>query len=91
MKTGVQVFVRGVVQDVSFRYHTKVTATKLGVFGWVRNLPDGRVEAVFEGEQDAVEKMVEFCKTGPWSAIVQDVVVKEEGWSGKYTNFEIKR
>jgi len=91
MKTGVQVFVRGVVQGVNFRYHTKVTATKLGVFGWVRNLPDGRVEAVFEGEKEAVEKMVEFCKTGPWSAIVQDVVVKEEGWSGKYTNFEIKR
>lgn len=91
MKTGVQVFVRGVVQGVNFRYHTKVTATKLGVLGWVRNLPDGRVEAVFEGEKEAVEKMVEFCKTGPWSAIVQDVVVKEEGWSGKYTNFEIKR
>lgn len=90
MKTCIHVFVRGVVQGVNFRYHTKAAAIKLGVFGLVKNLPDGRVEAVFEGEQDAVEKMVEFCKTGPWSAIVQDVVVKEEGWTGKYTSFEIK-
>jgi len=90
MKTRIRVFVRGIVQGVNFRYQTKKNAAKLGVSGWVRNLPDGRIEAVFEGEQEGVEKMVEFCKTGTFSAIVQDVTVKQEDWTGEYDKFEIR-
>lgn len=55
------VFVTGRVQGVGFRYSTVDTASQLGLTGWVRNLPDGRVEAVFEGVRDIVEDMVRWC------------------------------
>lgn len=65
MKARAHVFVTGVVQGVFFRSETARLAQRLGLTGWVRNLDDGRVEAVFEGEQEDVKKAVEFCKRGP--------------------------
>jgi acylphosphatase len=67
------VFVSGRVQGVFFRDHVQSMATELGVGGWVRNLPDGRVEAEFEGAADLVERMVRWCATGPPRARVTRV------------------
>ncbi|WP_135534409.1 MULTISPECIES: acylphosphatase [Halostella] len=72
------VFVSGRVQGVYFRATTRDTARENGVDGWVRNLQDGRVEAVFEGPEDAVEEMVEFCHEGSSSADVETVEVEYE-------------
>ena len=86
----VHLFISGRVQGVFFRYNTKRVAEKLGVFGWVRNLEDGRVEVVAEGEEDKIDKLIEFCKRGPPLARVDKVEVKEEEFRGKFDRFEIK-
>ena len=70
--------VRGHVQGVSFRDTIREAAEARGVAGWVRNRDDGTVEAVFEGDSDAVEAMVEWCRSGPSKADVEDVEVSEE-------------
>jgi acylphosphatase len=73
-----RVFVEGWVQGVSFRHNTFLEAARLGVSGWVRNLPDGRVEAVFEGQRDAVEEMLVWIHRGPEQAHVQSVAIHDE-------------
>ena len=83
------VWVSGFVQGVFFRYETKAEATRLKVNGWVKNLRDGRVEAVLEGEEEAVEKIIEFCKKGPPGAEVSGVEVKWEEWKGEHKDFRI--
>ena len=65
MEARAHVIVGGRVQGVFFRQRTKGKAEYMGITGWVRNLPDGRVEAVFEGDEEAVKKLAEFCKRGP--------------------------
>jgi acylphosphatase len=80
-----RVKVSGDVQGVFFRDSTQSEAQSRGVAGWVRNSPDGSVEALFEGEPDAVEAMIEFARSGPRSADVRDVDVSDqepEGLSG---------
>lgn len=67
------VIVSGRVQGVWFRESTRRTAEELGLSGWVRNLPDGRVEAEFEGSRDAVEQALAFVREGPEHARVDDV------------------
>lgn len=84
------VYVSGRVQGVFFRENTRRLAQKMGVTGWVRNLPDGRVEAVFEGEKEAVRKMIEFCKRGPPAARVDDVEIIWEKPRGEFLDFEIR-
>lgn len=77
--------ISGRVQGVFFRDTTRREAHRHGVCGWVRNLPDGRVEAEFEGERGAVEAMLAFARTGPEHALVEDVEVSSvdpEGCSG---------
>ena len=84
------VFVTGRVQGVYYRANTRETARERGVEGWVENLADGRVEAVFEGPREDVEAMVEWCHEGSPSARVEDVEVgygDPEGLEG----FEIRR
>jgi acylphosphatase len=70
------VLVSGVVQGVGYRYSTVEQAQKYGLDGWVRNLPDGRVEAVFEGAQTTVEAMIRWCWKGPATAKVKDIAVE---------------
>jgi acylphosphatase len=70
--------VHGSVQGVFFRVETRDRARSLGVSGWVRNLPDGAVEAVFEGEEPQVESMIDWCHRGPSGADVRDVDVAWE-------------
>lgn len=65
--------VRGLVQGVAFRHHTKVRARELGLVGWVRNLPDGTVEVRAEGESAAVDELMRWLRTGPPSARVEGV------------------
>jgi acylphosphatase len=84
------VFVSGRVQGVYYRATTRDTARERGVDGWVRNLDDGRVEAVFEGTEAAVESMIEWCHTGSPKARVDDVSV-EYGDPDGTEGFEIKR
>jgi acylphosphatase len=72
------VVIRGLVQGVFFRDSVRRLASSLGVSGWVRNTGDGAVEAVFEGEPDAVARLVEFCERGPRGARVDDVEVSAE-------------
>ena len=91
MKARAHVFVTGMVQGVFFRSETARLAQRLGLTGWVRNLDDGRVEAVFEGEKEDVKKAVEFCKRGPSGAHVQGLEVKIEDWKGEFLGFLIVR
>lgn len=85
------VWVSGRVQGVFFRAHTKELADRLGLTGWVRNLPDGRVEAVFEGEEEAVREAVEWCRRGPPLALVERVEVRYEQPTGEFRDFRIVR
>jgi acylphosphatase len=73
-----RVVVHGSVQGVFFRDTTRRTAERHGVAGWVRNCPDGTVEAVFEGDEDAVGRLVAFAREGPRGAAVEHVDVHEE-------------
>jgi acylphosphatase len=77
MKRG-HVIVRGRVQGVFFRAEARDRATSLGLGGWVRNNPDGTLEAVFEGEDERVDSIVEWCRRGPALAQVEDVEVSWE-------------
>jgi len=77
-----RVLVHGSVQGVGFRVSVARRAEQRGVAGWVRNRPDGAVEAVFEGEPAAVEALVAFCRAGPRGASVDAVDVVEEGPEG---------
>ncbi|RQG99056.1 acylphosphatase [Natrarchaeobius oligotrophus] len=88
-RTRAHVFVSGTVQGVFYRATTRDTARDSGVDGWVTNLADGRVEAVFEGPEDAVESMVEWCHEGSPAAEVEDVAVEYEEPQGE-SGFEIR-
>jgi acylphosphatase len=90
MKIRAHVFVSGRVQGVFFRSETRDEAKKRGVKGWVRNLPDGRVEAVFEGEEREVKMLIEFCKRGPSGARITDVQVIMEDYTGEFNDFEVR-
>jgi acylphosphatase len=85
-----EVIVHGFVQGVWFRQSTKDEAMRLGVAGWVRNLPDGSVEAVFEGEKKKVEEIVGWCHRGPSGAQVAKVDVSWERFTGEFFHFDIR-
>ncbi|WP_049925828.1 acylphosphatase [Halopiger goleimassiliensis] len=88
-RTRAHVFVSGTVQGVYYRANTRDTARENGVDGWVKNLEDGRVEAVFEGPKADVEAMIEWCHTGSPAADVEDVAVEYEEPRGE-DGFEIR-
>ena len=81
------VFVTGYVQGVFFRHSMSQVARAAGIIGWVRNLPDGRVEAVLEGDEPDVERLVTWCDTGPPHATVQQVEVTWEQASREFSGF----
>jgi acylphosphatase len=84
------VYVSGRVQGVFFRASTREAATRFGLKGWVRNLRDGRVEAIFEGTEDDANRMLAWCQHGPSGAIVNRV---EEAWeeaTGEFSGFEVR-
>jgi acylphosphatase len=89
-KVRTHVFIEGRVQGVFFRANTREEASLLGLTGWVRNCWDGRVEAVFEGEREKVEKVIAWCKKGPPGAMVRDVEINWEQVTGEYDTFSIE-
>lgn len=78
MKRRAHVFISGRVQGVNFRAHTQRRARALALDGFVRNLPDGRVEAVFEGDEERIKQMIDECRLGPPAASVDRVDVEWE-------------
>lgn len=86
----VHMTISGKVQGVFFRDTTRRTANDLGVTGWVKNLSDGRVEAVAEGPENAVDKLVEFAHEGPARANVKNVEVEEETPTDEFSDFSIR-
>jgi len=89
MKVRVHVFVSGRVQGVFFRWETKRVAEAKNVKGCVRNLEDGRVEAIFEGEEGDVAQVVDFCRSGPPLADVDNIEVSDEKYTGKFKVFNV--
>ncbi len=81
--------ISGLVQGVAFRYYTRREASRLGLTGWVRNLSDGKVEAVFEGEEGLVAEMVQWCRQGPPGASVSGVRTKYEPVTGEFSRFDV--
>ena len=90
MKTRAHIFVTGRVQGVFFRLETKRNANFYNVKGWIRNLPDGRVEAMFEGEKEDVEKLIAFCKRGPLGARITNLESTWETYTGTFERFKVK-
>ncbi|MFP3908690.1 MAG: acylphosphatase [Archaeoglobaceae archaeon] len=90
MISRIHVYISGRVQGVFFRDSTREKARELGVNGWVRNMRDGRVEGVFEGDEDKLNKMVEWCHEGPRSARVDKVEISKEEPVGE-EGFSVKR
>jgi len=90
-KRRVHVWIEGRVQGVFFRAYAREAAVAEGVSGFVRNLSDGSVEAVFEGEPDKVERMVQWCYEGSPLSHVDRVDLREEVYKGEYNGFEISR
>ncbi len=89
MKVRAHVFISGRVQGVFFRSTAKEWADELGIKGWIRNLPDGRVEAVIEGDKDKVDEMLELLRRGPPLAVVEDVKIDWEDYKGEFRDFRI--
>jgi len=84
------VIVSGRVQGVWYRGYTQRAASAAGVHGWVRNLPDRRVEAVLQGERTAVERVIELLRTGPPGAAVTDCVVSWRTTGERFHGFDIR-
>jgi len=81
--------ISGRVQGVFFRMETKRAADRFGVSGWVQNLRDGTVEAVFEGDRNQIDDILAWCKEGPPRAKVTDVNISWEDYSGEFRKFDI--
>jgi acylphosphatase len=85
-----QVIIHGIVQGVFFRASTRDEARRIGVGGWVRNLPDGTVQALFEGEKKKVEEIIGWCHKGPPGAQVTRVDISWEPYREEYRQFDIR-
>ena len=88
-KSRAKLIIKGIVQGVNFRYYTQREARKYGVTGWVRNLPDGSVAALFEGEEEDVEAMIQWCRHGPPGARVTKLIAQPEEYLGEFKSFSI--
>lgn len=84
------VYVSGRVQGVFFRDSVRERAEQLGLIGWVRNIPDGRVEALFEGPSESVREMVRWCEEGPSHADVENIDTEFEAPRGDLGGFEVR-
>jgi acylphosphatase len=90
MRVARRFLISGRVQGVGFRFFAAAAARREGVHGWVRNLPDGRVEAAAEGESAAVERFERAVRQGPRGARVEDVEVDDDLPAGRETGFDIR-
>ena len=86
-----RILITGLVQGVFFRREMTDLARRLGISGWVRNLPDGKVEALAEGERARLDELVRFCHVGPRGAVVRKVEVEWSGYTGEFRGFRITK
>ena len=91
MKKAVKLVVDGTVQGVFFRQFVKDSADKFGLFGFVRNLEDGNVEVVLEGDGDKITQIIEIIKKGPEHSQIRNVSVEEQKFSGEFKEFKVLR
>lgn len=89
-KVRVRLLISGRVQRVFFRVWTQNQAEKLGLTGWVKNTPEGKVKAVFEGEKEKVEEMVKNCQQGPKRAKIDEIKKNWRKATGEFEGFKIK-
>ena len=85
----VQALISGRVQGVFFRAYTRDQAVARGLTGYVRNLPDGRVFAVFEGDREKIESMLAWCRQGPPYAAVDEVLTEWQPYQGEFPDFRV--
>ena len=85
----VHIFISGKVQGVFFRQALKVIAKKNNVVGWVRNLPDKRVEAILEGDSKSVNSVIKWTRVGPANSRVEDIQVSNEEFRNEFSTFEV--
>jgi acylphosphatase len=85
----IHIFITGRVQGVFFRQSTRVMAIKNNVTGWIRNLDDGRVEIVAEGEESNINSLTDWCKTGPANSRVDEFELLDEDSTGEFENFDV--
>ena len=86
----IHIFVTGRVQGVFFRQATRVIAIKNNVRGWVRNLDDGRVEILIEGDDKCIDSVIAWCDCGPANSRVDDIQINNENYLGSFENFEVR-
>lgn len=86
----IHAFISGRVQGVGFRASTRRMANRLGVKGWAKNLMDGRVEVIAEGEKEEIEKFIDFLHDGPSVARVENVQIREEEYKEEFERFSIR-
>lgn len=91
MKVQAKILISGIVQGVFFRREITDLARRLGIVGWVRNLPDGRVEALAEGDKSRIEELIRFCHVGPAGARVRSVEVVWSDSTEDFRGFRITR
>jgi acylphosphatase len=89
MKIKLKVIISGKVQGVFFRVNTKNKAEQFGVNGWVKNTSDGKVEAVFEGDENKIYEMIEWCSKGPSNSKVTKIDIIKKKYKNEYDNFSI--
>lgn len=87
----VQVIVHGHVQGVGFRYNTQLEASRLGLTGYVKNLPNGTVKIIAEGPPQAINQLLEWAKQGPPAAVVREIDFSYTGANGEFSQFQIER
>ena len=85
----VHIYISGFVQGVFFRANSVRNAKLLGVTGWVKNLPDGRVEIMAEGNERIIDQMIEWCKKGPRGAKVENIHIENLPYNGEFNDFII--
>jgi acylphosphatase len=91
MEARARILITGLVQGVFFRREMTDLARRLGVSGWVRNLSDGRVEALAEGDRIRLDELIRFCHVGPRGAVVRRVDVEWSDYSGEFRGFRITK
>jgi len=91
MEARARILITGLVQGVFFRREMTDLARSLGISGWVRNLPNGKVEALAEGEKKRLDELIRFCHVGPPGAVVRKVEVEWSDYSGEFRGFRITK
>jgi|UniRef100_A0A7C4YFQ5 acylphosphatase len=86
----INAIVKGYVQGVGYRFFTERKAKEYGITGWVKNLRDGNVQVVAEGERSIIEEFIKDLKVGPHSASVTDIEIKWEKYTGEFKDFEVR-